>query len=112
MRMRPLEKVIGYNSIKKEFYKIIDVLNNPEKYEKLGVHMAKCFIEECKRKSYIIRKDRPNGNFVDYIRETFEDAEKKHRLLFCLMIWISMLTRIIGIETQKNMLQFKRVLIL
>ena len=92
--MRPLEKVIGYNSIKKEFYKIIDVLNNPEKYEKLGVHipngvmlegepgigkslMAKCFIEECKRKSYIIRKDKPNGNFVDYIRETFEDAEKK-----------------------------------
>ena len=89
--MRPLDKVIGYNSIKKELYRIIDVLNSPEKYNKLGVHiprglmlegvpgigkslMAISFTEECNRKSYIIRKDRPDGVFVDYIRETFEAA--------------------------------------
>lgn len=89
--MRPLDNVIGYNSIKKELYKLIDVLNNPEKYNKLGVHiprglmlegkpgigkslMAISFTEECNRKSYIIRKDKPDGVFVDYIRETFEEA--------------------------------------
>ncbi len=89
--MRPLDKIIGYNQIKKELYMIIDVLNHPEKYAKLGVNipkglmlegmpgigkslMAISFIEECNRKSYIIRKDKPDGVFVDYIRETFEDA--------------------------------------
>ena len=39
--MRPLDNVIGYNSIKKELYRIIDVLNNPEKYNKLGVHIPR-----------------------------------------------------------------------
>lgn len=89
--MRPLDNVIGYNSIKKELYRLIDVLNNPEKYNELGVHiprglmlegepgigkslMAIAFTEECNRKSYIIRKDKPDGVFVDYIRETFEEA--------------------------------------
>ena len=89
--MRPLDNVIGYNSIKKELYRIIDVLNSPKKYNKLGVHiprglmlegdpgigkslMAISFTEECNRKSYIIRKDKPDGAFIDYIRETFEEA--------------------------------------
>ena len=89
--MRPLDKVIGYSPIKNELYKIIDVLNNPEKYAKLGVYipkglmlegrpgigkslMAMSFVEECNRKAYIIRKDKPDGVFVDYIRETFEAA--------------------------------------
>lgn len=30
--MRALDKVIGYNPIKKELYRIIDVLNSPDKY--------------------------------------------------------------------------------
>ena len=89
--MRPLDKVIGYNPIKKDLYRIIDVLNNPDKYAKLGVYipkgimlvgepgigktlMAMSVIEECNRKSYIVRKDKPDGVFVDYIRETFENA--------------------------------------
>ena len=89
--MRPLDKVIGYNPIKKDLYRIIDVLNNPDKYAKLGVDiskgimlegepgigktlMAMSVIEECNRKSYIVRKDKPDGVFVDYIRETFENA--------------------------------------
>lgn len=91
--MRSLDKVIGYNPIKNELYRFIDVLNNPDKYAKLGVNipkgilfegapgigktlMAMSFMEECNRKSYIIRKDKPDGVFVDYIREIFEEARK------------------------------------
>ena len=89
--MRPLDKIIGYNPIKKELYKIIDVLNNPSKYAELGVNipkgimlegvpgigkslMATSFMEECKRESYVIRKNKPDGAFIDYIREIFEKA--------------------------------------
>ena len=89
--MRELDKVIGYENIKNELYRIIDIILNPEKYRALGVSvpkgillsgdpgigkslMAKCFIAETGRKSYIVRKDKPNGTFVDYIRETFDKA--------------------------------------
>jgi len=89
--MRELDKVIGYEGIKIELYRIIDILNNQEKYKELGVSapkgvlldgdpgvgktlMAKCFIAETGRKAYTIRKDKPDGIFVDYIRETFEEA--------------------------------------
>ncbi|MCQ2527430.1 MAG: AAA family ATPase, partial [Lachnospiraceae bacterium] len=91
--MRALDKVIGYEGIKRELYRILDVLNNQEKYKALGVKtpkgvlldgepgigkslMANCFIEESGRNSYVIRKDKPDGEFVDYIRETFERAEE------------------------------------
>ena len=87
--MRALDRVIGYESIKVELYRIIDIFHNPEKYKALGVSvpkgfildgepgigktlMAKAFIEESGRKNYVIRKDRPDGAFVDHIRETFD----------------------------------------
>ena len=83
--MRELDKVIGYESIKNELYRIIDIFHNPEKYKALGVTlprgvmfegepgigktlMAKSFIKESGRKKYVIRKDRSNGEFVDYIQ--------------------------------------------
>lgn len=89
--MRALDKVIGYSPIKKELFIIIDVLNNPDKYTKLGVSipngvmlegepgigktlMAASFVEECNRTAYVIRKNKPDGAFVDYIREIFEEA--------------------------------------
>ena len=92
--MRELDRVIGYESIKQELYRIIDIVRNPEKYKKLGVSvpkgillsgdpgigktlMAKCFIKETGLKVFIIRKDKPDGDFVDYIRETFEKAAKE-----------------------------------
>lgn len=31
------EKVIGFNSLKEDLLKIIDVLNNKEKYKKYGI---------------------------------------------------------------------------
>ena len=35
--MEGLNKVIGYNSVKKELLKVLDMLNNKEEYEKLGI---------------------------------------------------------------------------
>ena len=92
--MRELDKVIGYENIKNELYRIIDIIRNPEKYKVLGVKiprgimfegkpgigktlMAKSFIEESGRKAFIIRKDRPDGAFVDHIRETFAEAAEE-----------------------------------
>lgn len=92
--MRELDKVIGYENIKKELYRIIDIIRNPEKYKELGVSvpkgilldgepgigktlMAKCFIKETGLKSFVIRKDMPDGEFVDHIRETFKKAAEE-----------------------------------
>lgn len=92
--MRELDKVIGYECIKNDLYKIIDIIQNSEKYKALGIKvprgimfygvpgigktlMAKSFIKDSGRKSFTIRKDRSNGAFVDYIRETFEKAAEE-----------------------------------
>ena len=91
--MRELDKVIGYESIKNELYRFIDILQNPEKYKALGVSvprgimldgdpgigktlMAQSIIKESGRKAFVIRKDRADGDFIDHIREVFEQAEK------------------------------------
>ncbi len=92
--MRELDRVIGYEGIKNELYRIIDIIKNPAKYKKLGVSvpkgillsgdpgigktlMAKSFIKETGLEKFVIRKDRPDGEFIDYIRETFEKAAEK-----------------------------------
>ena len=89
--MRELDKVIGYEHVKRELYRIIDMFHNPEKYKALGVKipkgvvlsgepgigktlMAKSFMKESGRKEFIIRKDRPDGDFVEHIRKTFDEA--------------------------------------
>ena len=38
--MRELDRVIGYESIKAELYRIIDIIKNPEKYKTLVVRVA------------------------------------------------------------------------
>lgn len=92
--MSEMDKVIGYEGIKTELYRFIDMINNPTKYHELGVSapkgilldgepgigktlMAMSFIKDSGLKSYVIRKDRPNGEFIDYIRETFNKAAKE-----------------------------------
>ena len=71
--MKYFDNIIGYEHVKYELSKIIDCLNNKEKYEKLGVKtpknlflfgkagvgktlFASAFIEALNRKKYIIRK--------------------------------------------------------
>ncbi len=90
--MKEFDRVIGYESIKKELKRICDILVNPEKYDKFGVKasqglllfgdpgvgkslMAECFINATKRKCFVCRKTKPNGEFVNEITKTFEDAK-------------------------------------
>jgi len=91
--MKEFNKVIGYEPIKKELERIVDMMVNPEYYKKLGVTttrgllingepgvgktlMAKCLIKASKRESFTVRKDAPDGKFVEHIKNTFEKAMK------------------------------------
>ena len=92
--MSAFDKVIGYEDIKTELYRICDVMKDPGKYRAMGVTtprgvlihgvpgigktlMANCLIEESGRKAFVIRKDRSDGDFVNTIRETFEKAKNE-----------------------------------
>lgn len=90
--MKEFDKIIGYEPVKKELKRICDILVNPEKYEKFGVKpsqglliygepglgkslMADCFIKASKRKCFVCRKTKANGDFVDEITKIFEEAK-------------------------------------
>ncbi len=89
--MSEFDKIIGYEAIKMELRRFCDVLRNPGRYEKLGVNMpsgillsgepglgktlmAKCFITESGCRVFTLRKEKPNGDFVNEIQNTFEKA--------------------------------------
>ncbi len=99
--MSSFGKVIGYEDIKRELQIFADVIKNFEKYEKLGVKLprgilldgepgvgktllAKCFIEESGCKHFILRKDKPDGDFVNEIRNTFCEAKKESKAIVFL----------------------------
>ena len=92
--MEGLNKVIGYNSVKKELLKVLDMLNNKEEYEKLGIKtprgmllygvpgvgktlIANAFIEESNRNVIVCSKSKVTDNFANYIRESFNEACKR-----------------------------------
>lgn len=89
--MNAFDKIIGYNSIKKELRQISDTLKNRDSYDRLGVKaprglllygepgvgkslMSSAVIEESGRKVFVCRKDKPNGDFVKEIKATFDKA--------------------------------------
>ena len=88
---KDFEEIIGYNSIKNELIKICDIMRNSEFYSNLGVNvpnglllvgdpglgktlMANCVIKASGRRSFICRKDKPNGDFVNHIKAVFDEA--------------------------------------
>ena len=90
---KEFEPVIGYKSIKNEMIKICDIMRNREFYSKLGVSvpnglllsgdpglgktlMANCIIKASGRKAFTCRKDKPDGDFVNHIKSTFDEAVK------------------------------------
>ena len=89
--MENFENIIGYTYVKNELNRIIDCINNKDKYEKLGVKIPKnlllhgepgvgktlfanAFINSLNRNKYIIRKDMPDGKFVEFIKSTIKEA--------------------------------------
>ena len=88
-----LDKIIGYEGIKNELRKFADIMQNPDKYDALGARlpkgimfhgdpgvgkslMANCLIEASGRPGFICRKNKPNGEFINHIKETFDEAVK------------------------------------
>ena len=88
------EEIIGYEDVKNQLRQIIDMLSNKEKYEKMGARringilldgepgtgkttMANCFIKATGRESFIVRKKKSDGKFLDEISNAFEEAAAK-----------------------------------
>lgn len=83
--------IIGYEEVKQELLRILDQLKNPQKYAALGVTnshglllhgapgvgkstFAMDFLKDCGRTTFICRKDKTNGDFVEEIVRTFDEA--------------------------------------
>lgn len=89
--MSEFDKIIGYTDIKAELVRLCDVIKNADKYKTLGVAqiggvlldgdpgvgktlMANCFIKESGRKAFVCRKNKPDGEFVNEIKNMFTEA--------------------------------------
>ena len=89
--MEKFKSIVGYKAIKLELSRILDQLTNPEKYAALGVTephglllhgvpgvgkstVAQCLVEACGRTSFVCRKDKSNGDFVNEIVRVFDEA--------------------------------------
>lgn len=91
MDYKAFESIIGYAEVKLELTRILDQLQYPEKYTALGVTdthglllhgapgvgkstFAMDFLKAACRKAFICRKDKTNGDFVEEIVQTFDQA--------------------------------------
>ncbi len=96
--MKSFEKVIGYESVKKELYQIIDMFKNREMYEKMDAKLPKgvliygnpgmgktmlanALIEECNVKSFVIKKNKDDKEILDEISKTFAEAAKEENAI-------------------------------
>lgn len=93
MKSKLFKNIIGYDEEKKTLERIIDVLNNQEKYRKLGSIIPHglfiygppglgktTFANEIlnnviNRKVYIIRKIKADGDFMNYIGDIIREAK-------------------------------------
>ena len=93
--------IIGYDDIKTTLKIIIDMLNNVEKYKKLGCNISHGLLlygppgtgktsisnevlNNVNRKVFTIRKNKSNGNFIDYINDIFNEAKNNQPSIILL----------------------------
>lgn len=94
--------IIGYDDEKKTLKRILDVLNHQEKYKKLGSSIphglllygppglgkttfARGILDHVEnRKTFIIRKIKSDGAFIDYLNQIFEQAKKNQPSIILL----------------------------
>lgn len=91
--MEKFNGIIGYENIKYELERVIDYLNNQEKYQKFGVSkpdniifvgepglgktkMANAFINSLNRKRYVINKNKSDGDFISELEVKINEAIK------------------------------------
>lgn len=89
--MKYFESVIGYEDIKLELSRALDTIRMPEKYRALGVKapsgillhgepgvgktmFSSAFLKATERPAFICRKDKPDGEFVNEIKNVFAKA--------------------------------------
>ena len=89
--MKYFDSVIGYEDIKFELARVLDTIRYPNKYRDLGVKtlsgvllygepgvgktmFSTAFLKAAERPSFVCRKDKPNGEFVNEIKNVFEKA--------------------------------------
>lgn len=92
--MREFDAIIGYEDIKRELEQTADILRNVGKYKTAGakvpagmlIHgdpglgkslMAECLIAASGLPHFTCRKDKTDGEFVDSIRQVFDEAAAK-----------------------------------
>lgn len=90
--MEEFNSIIGYDGIKERLYEILNVLNNPSKFEKLGAQLpkglllkglpgvgktvlAEAFIKASKRKAYRVVQNSSEDEFIKELTKTFEEAK-------------------------------------
>ncbi len=101
MKKELFKDIVGYHNTKKTLERLIDVLNNKEKYKKIGstipnglllygppglgkTTFSKEILNHVKRKKYIIRKTKSDGSFMDYMSNIFEQAKNNQPAIILL----------------------------
>ena len=101
MKKELFEDIIGYEKIKKTLERLIDVLKNQEKYKKIGstiphglllygppglgkTTFARVILNNVNRKTYVIRKTKSDGSFLDYISSIFDQAKNNQPSIILL----------------------------
>ena len=101
MKKEIFKDIIGYDDTKKTLERLIDVLNNQEKYKKIGstipnglllygppglgkTTFAKKILNNVNRKVYIVRKTKSDGTFMDYLSDIFEQAKNNQPSIILL----------------------------
>ena len=91
--MSAFDKIIGYESVKKELYRIIDMIKNPEKYKAFGAKLPKgllihgapgvgktmivnALIEEAGVPYVVLRHEMSGDSFREHIKQSFESVSK------------------------------------
>ena len=92
--MSAFDKVIGYTAIKQELLQVCDMIKNREIYKRMGAKpprgillsgepglgktlLSRCFVEESGLPSFVIRRDKANGEFISFITESFRQAKEQ-----------------------------------
>lgn len=102
MKKELFKNIIGYNDIKKTLERIIDIINNQEKYKRLGSTIPHgvflygppglgktTFAYELlknieNRKQYIVRKVKSDGFFINYLNDIFKKAKNNQPSIILL----------------------------